>query len=142
MGRNSDIYVSLVSYTHQVAAKGWFIAMVSTTVETDNPESEIKPGLDLLGPIRQKFVSVRHLCLIKISYRNCHYTFRFLIILSQQMTAYNRKFLFLSRTMQRLILRRHVWMYWIYLRGVLVRNLIFLRSSMNWAMKNNNLLFV
>lgn len=32
--------------------------MVSTTVETDNPEAEIKPGVDLLGPIRQKFVSV------------------------------------------------------------------------------------
>ncbi|CAH2005246.1 unnamed protein product [Acanthoscelides obtectus] len=58
VGRNSDIYVSLVSYTHQVAAKGWFVAMVSTTVETDNPEAEIKPGIDLLGPIRQKFVSV------------------------------------------------------------------------------------
>uniref|UniRef100_A0A1L8DMH4 Rab GDP dissociation inhibitor n=1 Tax=Nyssomyia neivai TaxID=330878 RepID=A0A1L8DMH4_9DIPT len=58
VGRNSDIYVSLISYTHQVAAKGWFIAMVSTTVETDNPEGEIKPGLDLLGPITQKFVSI------------------------------------------------------------------------------------
>ncbi|CAD7086515.1 unnamed protein product [Hermetia illucens] len=58
VGRKSDIYVSLVSYTHQVAAKGWFIGMVSTTVETDNPENEIKPGLDLLGPITQKFVSV------------------------------------------------------------------------------------
>lgn len=58
VGRKSDIYVSLVSYTHQVAAKGWFIAMVSTTVETENPEQEIKPGLDLLGPVRQKFVSV------------------------------------------------------------------------------------
>jgi Rab GDP dissociation inhibitor len=56
--RNSDIYVSVVSYTHQVAAKGWFIAMVSTTVETNNPEIEIKPGLDLLGIIRQKFVSI------------------------------------------------------------------------------------
>lgn len=50
--------MSLVSHTHQVAAKGWFIAMVSTTVETNNPEAEIKPGLDLLGPIAQKFVSV------------------------------------------------------------------------------------
>ncbi|KAL3191206.1 hypothetical protein MRX96_018778 [Rhipicephalus microplus] len=58
VNRNSDIYVSLVSHTHQVAAKGWFIAMVSTTVETDNPEAEIKPGLDLLGPVAQKFVSV------------------------------------------------------------------------------------
>jgi Rab GDP dissociation inhibitor len=58
VGRKSDIYVSLVSYTHQVSAKGWFIGMVSTTVETDNPEAEIKPGLDLLAPISQKFVSI------------------------------------------------------------------------------------
>ncbi|XP_076369973.1 rab GDP dissociation inhibitor beta-like [Tachypleus tridentatus] len=58
VGRHSDIYVSLVSYTHQVAAKGWFVAMVSTAVETSNPEEEIKTGLDLLGPIKQKFVWV------------------------------------------------------------------------------------
>lgn len=61
VNRKSDIYISLVSYTHQVAAKGWFIAMVSTTVETSNPEAEIKPGLDLLGPIKQKFVTVSDL---------------------------------------------------------------------------------
>lgn len=58
VGRKSDIYVSQVSYTHLVAAKGWFVAMVSTTVETDNPEVEIRPGLALLGPIKQKFVTV------------------------------------------------------------------------------------
>ncbi|XP_075214658.1 GDP dissociation inhibitor [Lycorma delicatula] len=58
VNRQSDIYVSQVSYTHQVAAKGWFIAMVSTTVETDNPEAEIKPGLDLLGLVKQKFVTI------------------------------------------------------------------------------------
>ncbi|CAG0885934.1 unnamed protein product, partial [Cyprideis torosa] len=60
VGRHSDIYVSCVSYTHQVAAKGWFIAMVSTTVETDNPEAELQPGLNLLPPggVKQKFVSV------------------------------------------------------------------------------------
>lgn len=56
--RKSDIYISAVSYTHQVAAKGWFIAMVSTTVETKNPESELIPALELLGPIKQKFFSV------------------------------------------------------------------------------------
>lgn len=58
VGRQSDIYVSVVSHTHQVAAKGWFVGMVSTTVETDNPENEIGPGLALLAPIAQKFVSV------------------------------------------------------------------------------------
>jgi len=58
VNRKSDIYVSLVSNTHQVSAQGWFIAMVSSKVETNNPELEIKPGLDLLGPIKQKFVSI------------------------------------------------------------------------------------
>jgi len=58
LNRRSDIYVSVVSYTHSVAAKGWFVAMVSTTVETNAPETEIKPALDLLGPIAQKFVTV------------------------------------------------------------------------------------
>ena len=52
-GRRSDIYVTMVSYTHQVASKGWFIAMVST-----NPESEIQPGVALLGPIKQKFIQI------------------------------------------------------------------------------------
>lgn len=58
VNRKSDIYVSLVSNTHQVCAQGWFTAMVSTKVETNNPELEIKPGLDLLGPVKQKFVSI------------------------------------------------------------------------------------
>ena len=60
LGRKSDIYISCVSYTHQVSAKGWFVAMISTSVETDNPEAEIQPGLNLLGPIKQKFLEVRH----------------------------------------------------------------------------------
>ena len=50
--------VSLFTFL-QVSAKGWFIAMISTTVETDNPEAEIQPGLNLLGPIKQKFIQVR-----------------------------------------------------------------------------------
>ncbi len=58
VNRNSDIYVCCVSYTHHVAAAGWFLAIVSTTVETANPEAEIKPGLDLLGPIEQKYVTL------------------------------------------------------------------------------------
>lgn len=58
VGRNSDIYVCCVSFSHNVASKGFYVAMVSTTVETSNPESELAPGLALLGPITQKFVSV------------------------------------------------------------------------------------
>lgn len=47
----------MVSATNLVASKGWYIAMVSTTVETANPEAEILPGLQLLGPIAEKCVA-------------------------------------------------------------------------------------
>lgn len=43
-----------MSNSNLVAPKGWYIAMVSTTVETSNPEAEILPGLQLLGPITDK----------------------------------------------------------------------------------------
>jgi len=56
--RKSDIYISMISYVNEVAPKGWFIATISTTVETDNPEAEIQPALALLGSIKKKFVTV------------------------------------------------------------------------------------
>ncbi|XP_065829886.1 rab GDP dissociation inhibitor alpha-like [Oscarella lobularis] len=56
--RTHDIYVCMVSFAHNVASKGFYIAMVGTQVETDNPEAELKPGLDLLGSVLEKFVSV------------------------------------------------------------------------------------
>ncbi|XP_071376801.1 rab GDP dissociation inhibitor alpha [Centroberyx affinis] len=58
LSRKSDIYISVVSYTHNVAADGMYIATVSTTVETSNPEKEVQPGLELVEPIMQKFVSI------------------------------------------------------------------------------------
>lgn len=57
-GRNAhlftDIYVCMISYAHNVAAQGKYIAIVSTTVETAEPEAEIEPALELLEPIDQK----------------------------------------------------------------------------------------
>lgn len=61
VNRNDDIYVSCISDTHNVTSKGFYLAIVSTLVETNNPEEELRPGLDLLGPIEQKFVSVSDL---------------------------------------------------------------------------------
>lgn len=54
----ADIYVCVVSNTHQVCPKGFYLAIVSTTVETSSPEQELKPGLDLLGPILEKYVTL------------------------------------------------------------------------------------
>uniref|UniRef100_A0A8C3HW61 Rab GDP dissociation inhibitor n=1 Tax=Chrysemys picta bellii TaxID=8478 RepID=A0A8C3HW61_CHRPI len=61
LGRKSDIYVCLVSWAHNVAAPGKFIAIVSTTVETSEPEREVEPALQLLEPIDQKFVAISDL---------------------------------------------------------------------------------
>lgn len=58
---NTDIYVCMISFAHNVAAEGKYIAIASTTVETNDPESEIKPALDLLLPIEQKFISISDL---------------------------------------------------------------------------------
>jgi len=57
--RRSDMYVFCCSYAHNVSASGKWLAFVSTNVETPNPESELAPGLALLGPIDDKFVEVR-----------------------------------------------------------------------------------
>ena len=54
-----DIYVGVLSNQNQVASKDYYLGFVSTTVETDNPEAELKPGLDLLEPIEKKFISVK-----------------------------------------------------------------------------------
>ncbi|XP_029108378.1 rab GDP dissociation inhibitor alpha-like isoform X2 [Scleropages formosus] len=56
--RKSDIYICMVSYAHNIAPEGKYVAVVSTTVETSNPEREVQPGLELLEPIVQKFVSI------------------------------------------------------------------------------------
>uniref|UniRef100_A0A3Q4G017 Rab GDP dissociation inhibitor n=1 Tax=Neolamprologus brichardi TaxID=32507 RepID=A0A3Q4G017_NEOBR len=61
VNRNSDIYVCMISYAHNVAAQGKYIAIVSTTVETSEPENEIEPALELLEPIDQKFVAISDL---------------------------------------------------------------------------------
>jgi Rab GDP dissociation inhibitor len=58
VNRKSDIYVFCCSYSHQCAAKDKWIAFVSTTVETADPERELLPGLALLGQIDEKMVYV------------------------------------------------------------------------------------
>jgi len=58
VGRKNDIYIAAVSSAHNVAAQNVWIAIVSTIVETSVPEREILPGLQLLGNVIDKFVSI------------------------------------------------------------------------------------
>eukprot|EP00008_Paramoeba_atlantica_P003456 CAMPEP_0201479994 /NCGR_PEP_ID=MMETSP0151_2-20130828/4599_1 /ASSEMBLY_ACC=CAM_ASM_000257 /TAXON_ID=200890 /ORGANISM="Paramoeba atlantica, Strain 621/1 / CCAP 1560/9" /LENGTH=440 /DNA_ID=CAMNT_0047861735 /DNA_START=112 /DNA_END=1434 /DNA_ORIENTATION=- len=59
VGRKSDIYIGVVSFSHHVASAGHYIAICSTTVETGNPHSELDAALKLLGPIQEKFYIVK-----------------------------------------------------------------------------------
>ena len=58
INRKNDIFVATLSNAHSVCKKGYFLAIISTMVETEKPEDEIKPALDLLGPVLEKFVTV------------------------------------------------------------------------------------
>lgn len=44
----------MVSSPHAVCSKGYYIAFISTEVETSVPENEIQVALQLLGPIEEK----------------------------------------------------------------------------------------
>lgn len=55
LGRKSDMYLFCCSYAHNVAPKGKYIAFVATEAETNNPETELKPGVDILGPVDEIF---------------------------------------------------------------------------------------
>lgn len=58
VNRKHDIYILFISGSQKVCPEGKYIALVSTTVETNDPEKEVQPGLALLGAIDQKFVSI------------------------------------------------------------------------------------
>ncbi|KAI9244348.1 GDP dissociation inhibitor [Sporodiniella umbellata] len=56
VGRKHDIYIACVSDAHMVCPKGYYLAIVSTIVETQNPSDEVKEGLKLLGPVQDMFI--------------------------------------------------------------------------------------
>jgi len=57
--RKYDVYISCVSAAHHVTAKGKWLAMVTTIVETDKPEQELAIGMNLLGKVDESFTYVR-----------------------------------------------------------------------------------
>lgn len=56
--RQSDIYISCVSFAHNVAPKGKYICIVSSVMETDDPKKDLDAGVKLLEPTLHKFFSV------------------------------------------------------------------------------------
>lgn len=56
--RKSDIYICVMSSNNMVCPKGKWIAIVASTVETDDPVAELAPAVKLLGKIDEQFVSI------------------------------------------------------------------------------------
>lgn len=58
VNRKNNIYISCLSDEHQVAPKGYYVVIVSTKIETDNPKKELTFALDLLGDIIHQFWNI------------------------------------------------------------------------------------
>lgn len=48
----------MVSSVHSICKQGYYVAIISTTVETNNPNQEIEGALDLIGKIKEKFITI------------------------------------------------------------------------------------
>ncbi|KAK6200524.1 uncharacterized protein RJT21DRAFT_44544 [Scheffersomyces amazonensis] len=49
VGRKHDIYIAVLSDVHCVVPKGYYLAIVSTIIETETPHVELEPAFKLLG---------------------------------------------------------------------------------------------
>lgn len=56
--KKHDVYISVVSFAHQVAAKGKWVALLSTLVESENPKNEFSEARQLLGAVEHDFFSL------------------------------------------------------------------------------------
>jgi len=44
-----DIYIMMVSDVHNVCKKGFYVCILSTYVETNNPQKELDPAFEIIG---------------------------------------------------------------------------------------------
>ena len=52
------MYITMVSSPNKVCKIGYFVAVISAFVETDEPEEDIRPVLDIIDTIRGKIVTI------------------------------------------------------------------------------------
>ena len=48
----------MVSSVHCICKKDYYVAIVSTTVESKEPEREIEVAMNMLGKVKEKFVTI------------------------------------------------------------------------------------
>ena len=57
-GRKSDIYIMVVSSEHAACKEGFYLAIISATQETNNPEAELNVAFETIGPVKEKFFTI------------------------------------------------------------------------------------
>ena len=58
VGRKNDIFIASLNYTHCVCLKGYYLAIISTILETNDAKTELKPAFDLLGNVIETFITI------------------------------------------------------------------------------------
>lgn len=56
--RRHDIFMLQLSEVHKVVPPNMYVAIISSVVETDSPEAELRPGVALCGKVLESFTSV------------------------------------------------------------------------------------
>jgi Rab GDP dissociation inhibitor len=55
INRNNDIFIAVLNSVHCVCKKPYYLCIISTMVETNNPAEEIKVAMDIVGPVLEVF---------------------------------------------------------------------------------------
>ena len=58
LNRKNDVFIAVLNHTHCVCKKGYYLAIISTAVETNEPEKELDAAFEVIGPVKEKFISV------------------------------------------------------------------------------------
>ena len=55
INRKNDIFIACLNSTHSVCKKGYYLAIISTIAETNDPVQEISLAMDIVGPTLETF---------------------------------------------------------------------------------------
>ncbi|QPG76834.1 Rab GDP dissociation inhibitor alpha [Brettanomyces nanus] len=58
VGRKNDIYIAVISSAHNICAKGYYVAIISTIIETTKPHLELEPAFKVIGPTKDVLMGI------------------------------------------------------------------------------------
>ncbi|ODV85392.1 hypothetical protein CANARDRAFT_28187 [[Candida] arabinofermentans NRRL YB-2248] len=61
IGRKNDIYIAVISNSHNVTNKGYYLAIISTIIETDKPHLELESAFKIIGNTKDVLMGIAEL---------------------------------------------------------------------------------